>query len=175
MPKLFENAKQIGRKIGLNDDKGYGIAIFLALIIIASIVTTFFVSDVLSPGAEGYSTIYILDDNQRAIDYPEILVIGQNSTFNLWVGVENHNSKPMNYQVQVKITENLSNPPVVGEIVQTYETGVILEDRDWLNKATITKNEPGDYAIVFELYVYNSEGEGIEFSHNYCVLNIRVI
>ena len=44
----------------------------------------------LRPQAEPYNTIYLLDANKKAVDYPEVLVANQNSTFNVYVDVENH-------------------------------------------------------------------------------------
>jgi uncharacterized membrane protein len=173
MPKLFENAKRIGRKIGLDDDKGYGIAVFLALIVVVSVVAGFFINDALTAPPEGYNTLYILDADQKATNYPEILIAHQNSTFNLWIGVENHNPNPNSYQVQVKITKNLSAPPLVEDPVQVHETGELENGGKWLNMTIITQDEPGEYVVVFELHKYI--GGVLEFTDNYCVLNIRVI
>ena len=47
----LENVKSIGRKIGLNDEKGYAVAIFLALIIISAVVVGYFVF--FRPAASG--------------------------------------------------------------------------------------------------------------------------
>ncbi|MCL5949395.1 MAG: DUF1616 domain-containing protein, partial [Candidatus Bathyarchaeota archaeon] len=84
----LESAKRIGRKIGLNEEKGYAVAIFLALIIVSATVLGYYV--VLRPQAEPYNTIYLLDAQKKAIDYPEVLVANQNSTFNVYVDVVNH-------------------------------------------------------------------------------------
>jgi uncharacterized membrane protein len=170
MPKLSEFAKRIGRKIGLNDEKGYGIAVFLALIIVAAIVTGYFVSAAMNP-PKGYSTIYLLDSNDKAVEYPETLVVGQNST--VWLAVENHFPDPASFVVQVKIVENLSTYPQNVSAIQTYETGAIAPQDNWRNMVTLTQDTPGDYAVVFELYKFN--GEVAEFTHNYCVLNIEVV
>ena len=42
MQRLLERAKSIGRKIGLNDEKGYIVAIFLALIIVSALVAGYY-------------------------------------------------------------------------------------------------------------------------------------
>ena len=39
----LESVKRIGRKIGLNEDKGYAVAIFLALIIVSATVIGYYV------------------------------------------------------------------------------------------------------------------------------------
>ena len=84
----LESVKRIGSKIGLNEEKGYAVAIFLALIIVSATVIGYYV--VFRPQAEPYNTIYLLDANKKAVDYPEVLVANQNSTFNVYVNVENH-------------------------------------------------------------------------------------
>lgn len=170
MPKLFEFVKRIGRKIGLNDEEGYGIAVFLALLIVAVIVAGYFVSAAMNP-PKGYSTIYLLDSNDKAVEYPEALVVGQNST--VWLAVENHHPAAESFEVQMKITDKLSTYPQNVTAIQTYETGAIASQDSWRNMVTLTLNNPGDYAVVFELYKFN--GEVAEFTHNYCVLNIEVV
>ena len=39
----LESVKRIGRKIGLNEEKGYAVAIFLALIIVSATVIGYYV------------------------------------------------------------------------------------------------------------------------------------
>ena len=149
----LESVKKIGRKIGINDEKGYAVAIFLALIIVSSVVIGYYV--VVKPQPEGYNTIYLLDSQKKAIDYPEVLVANQNSTFNVFVNVENHMGGKDNqtYQVLVKITPNLSGFPVDTQPIKTYD--VSLRDGDsWQNSASITENQVGSYSVVFELWQY---------------------
>jgi uncharacterized membrane protein len=173
MPKLSEHAKQIGRKIGINDEKGYGIAVFLALIVVIIVIAGFFVSDYINGKPQGYNTIYLLDANHKAADYAGILIANQNSTFSVYVCVENHNSITESYQVQVKITQNLSSYPLtLIQPSQVFETGNIGSGEGWQNQSTITQNQPGEYAVVFELYRHSAGG--LEFASNYCVLNFEV-
>ena len=39
----LESAKRIGRKIGLDEEKGYAVAIFLALIIVTAVLQGYYV------------------------------------------------------------------------------------------------------------------------------------
>ena len=169
----LERVKNIGRKIGLNDEKGYAVAIFLALIIVSALVVGYYV--VFKPQPEGYNTIYLLDTQKKAVDYPVTLVANQNSTFNVWVNVENHMGGNGNqtYQVLVKITPNLSTFPVDTQPTQTYNVS-LANGKSWQSLATITQNQVGNCSVVFELWQYNQAGV-LEFTHNYCVLNIQVI
>ena len=167
----LESVKRIGRKIGLNEDKGYAVAIFLALIIVSATVIGYYV--VFRPQAEPYNTIYLLDAQKKAVDYPETLVVAnQNSTFNVYVNVVNHMGNTASYQVQVKITKNLSTFPVDAQASQVYEINGLENGKNWENMATITQNEVGSYSVVFELWL-NKAGT-LEFTHNSCVLNIQV-
>ena len=168
----LESVKKIGRKIGLNDEKGYAVAIFLALIIVSATVIGYYV--VLRPQPEGYNTICLLPSQKKAIDYPEVLVANQNSTFNVYVNVENHMGSTESYQVLVKITKNLSTFPVDTQASQVYDTGNVPNGGGWENMATITQNETGSYSVVFELWQHKPNGP-LEFTHNYCVLNIQVV
>jgi uncharacterized membrane protein len=168
----LENAKRLGRKLGLNEEKGFAVAIFLALLIVSVAGLSYFVW--FSPPAEPYNSIYLLDSNKKALDYPETLVANQNSTFNVYVDVENHLGKTASYQVQVKITKNLSTFPIDVPPSQLYEINGLENGKTGENVATITENEVGSNSVVFELWQQNLAGT-FEFTHNYCVLNIQVI
>jgi len=167
----LESVKRIGRKIGLNEDKGYAVAIFLALLIVSATVIGYYV--VLRPQAEPYNTIYLLDAQKKAADYPETLVANQNSTFNVYVNVVNHMGGSASYQVQVKITKNLAAFPVNATTSQVYQINSLDNGKSWENMATITQNEAGSYSVVFELWQYKNGV--LEFTDNYCVLKIQVI
>ncbi|MGE5533859.1 MAG: hypothetical protein ACM3UN_05865, partial [Bacillota bacterium] len=106
----LESAKRIGNKIGLNEEKGFAVAIFLALVIVSATVIGYY--EWFRPPAEPYSTIYLLDADQKADNYPEVLIANQNSTFNIYFYVENHFLKSTNFEVQIKITQSLGTFPV---------------------------------------------------------------
>jgi uncharacterized membrane protein len=168
----LESAKRLGKKLGLNEEKGFAVAIFLALLIVSVAVLSYFVW--FRPLAEPYNTIYLLDSNKKALDYPETLVVNQNSTFNVYVDVVNHLGYPASYQVQMKITKNLSTFPVDVPASQVFEINSLEGNGQTKeNTATITENTVGGYSVVFELWQQNLAGT-YEFTHNYCVLNIQV-
>jgi uncharacterized membrane protein len=168
----LESVKRIGNKIGLNEDKGYAVAIFLALIIVSATVVGYYV--VFRPQAEPYNTIYLLDAYKKTVDYPEVLVANQNSTFTVYVNVVNHMATSANYQVQVKIAKSLTTFPVDTQPSQTIEMDNVNNDGTPVEKtATITQNTPGSYSVIFELW-QNKEGI-VEFTQDYCVLPIQVI
>lgn len=170
----LESAEKIGRRIGLNDDNGYLVAILLALIIVSSIIAGYYL--VVGPQPEAYNTIYLLDANSEAVDYPEVLVVNQNSTFNVDFAVTNHmgNLENQTYQVQVKVTEHTSTFPLDSQPIEIYDF-TLKDDDSWSNYATIMQNEVGSHSVVFELWWFNQDSQTYEFTHNYCVLNIEVI
>lgn len=173
MPTLSERVTDIGRRIDLSDKKGYAIAIFLVLIIVSALVAVYYIE--FKPQPVGYNTIYLLDDQKKAVDYPVTLVASQNSTFNVWIGVENHmgGSGNQSYQVIVKTTQNLSGEPVDSQPIQTYDIS-LANAATWLAQSSITLNQVGNYSVVFELWQKNSVGT-YEFTHDFNVLNIEVL
>jgi len=167
----------IGRKIGIPDDKGYTTAVLIALVIVAATVAGFYVyftSVVAKPSP--YDTIFILNTQGQATDYPQTLVANQNNTFSVIVGVTCHQGKAENqsYQVKVKVTQNLPALfPVQTSPTQTVNLS--LKDGDTQQiPVTLTENTVGSYAVVFELYRLDGSGN-YAFTENYCVLPIQVI
>jgi uncharacterized membrane protein len=167
----------IGRKIGITDDNGTKLAVFLVLIIASATAIGYFAYAAATGGhSDGYSTMYILDNNKKAVDYNETLIANQNTTFTVGLYVENHmgGSVDQTYQVLVKITPNLSSLPVVAEPAQTYD--ISLKNGDvWQTQSAITENNVGSYFVVFELYRYTGAKYGYVFTNDYCVLNIQVV
>ncbi len=173
---LLERAKSIGEKIGLNDDKGYLVAIALALIIISSLLAGYYL--LYKPVPEGFSTIYLLDSQNKAENYPQTLVSNQNSTFTLPVTVVNNMGYTMKYEVLVKITDDLTSLPVNVLPIDTYNF-TLGNGKTYQKSVTVTENQAGTYSVVFELWQYNSASGTYQFTNNnvqnYCVLNIQVI
>jgi uncharacterized membrane protein len=154
----------------LGDNKGYVVAIAIALTVISTIIGVYYIWFRGTP--EGYSTISILDVDGKAANYPELLIIGQNNTFNVWVNVENHMGKSLFFEVKVRITQQV-NPdfPAPDEPEQVYE--LTLENGGkWNTTASTTISSAGSYMVVYELWAQNHVGT-MEFTENYCVLSVQ--
>jgi uncharacterized membrane protein len=173
----LERVKSIGKRIGLNDDKGFAVAIILALVIIAALLVGYYVF--FKPAPAGYSTIYLLDAHGKAVDYPQVLVANQNSTFTVPFTVVNNMGWTTQYEVLVKVTNDLNttvpvNVPPVANYTVTLGNG-----QTWHKTATLTENQPGNYWVVFELWQYNTDPNvmAYQFTSNadYCELPIQVI
>ncbi len=169
-----ETNRKLGKTPSLINNKGYTVAVAFALIVVFSLLVGYYLIAALSP-PEGYSTIYMLDYPQKkAIDYPELLVVNKNDTFNVWIIVENHMSERQSYEVLQKVIGDMIpsfpvNADVESNYTQTLESGESGE-----NLATVFINEPGSYSVIFELWIYDETGT-LEFSYNYCVLKVDVV
>lgn len=172
MQRRLGSVMRIGRKIDLNDDQGFILPVLLALIIVVVVVAGYaFIMFRASP--EEYNTIYLLDGQQKAVDYPETLIANQNSTFSVYVHVDNHMNSEQTYQVQTKIAQNLllTEDGVDTQPVDTYSFTIPAKGSDH-RLVTVTENNVGSYVVVFELWrFYNGN---YVFTHDYCVLNIKV-
>ena len=166
--------RKLGRSLKLNDNRGYTIAIVLMLIVVSSLLIGYYLISRLPP--EGYSTIYTLSYPQKtATDYPELLVINENNTFNVWVGVENHMGKRQSFEVLQKVIKGaIPAYPVDAEITASYEK-TMENGETWEMPAEVSINEPGSYSVIFELWIYDDAAGAFTFSYNYCVLNLEVV
>ncbi len=175
MQKRLGSVMRIGRKIGLNDEQGFGVPVLLALIVVIASVVGFYAYFIATAEPEPYNTMYLLDSNMQAVDYAHTLVRGQNSTFSVNVHVDNHMGQDQEYQVQTKIAKSLILTPngVEATPVDTYDF-VLPNGGGNQNTVTVTENTLGNHTVIFELWSKNSSGT-YSFTGNYCVLNIIVI
>jgi uncharacterized membrane protein len=163
----------LNERLKLSDDKGYIVSIGLVLILVSSLVIGYYLITRLPP--EGYTTIYLLDPQKKAIDYPELLVTDYNDTLNVWVKVENHMGEALQFDVRLKVINGtISALPVEIDPTNSY-TKTLEKDESWEIMAKTTLNSPGNYSVAYELWICSQDTEEFEFTHNYCVLNIEVV
>jgi uncharacterized membrane protein len=117
-------------------------------------------------------TIYLLDANRKATNLPESLVANVNSTFSVYVIVENHMEQTVNETVLVKVTSNM-NPtfPVNSNAIQTFN-GTLKNGATTENVATISLNQPGNYFVVYELWIQNQSE--LHYTGNFVALNVQI-
>jgi uncharacterized membrane protein len=157
----------------LNNNKGYAISLALALILVSSLLLGYYLLSRQPP--EGYTTIDLLDSQKKAMDYPELLVVNRNNTFNVWVEVENHMGKSEQCEVLLKATdEPLSQLPVEVNAVSNY-TKTLENNQLWETLVPVSINAPGNYSVIFELWIYNQNAGTFQFTYNYCVLKVEVV
>jgi uncharacterized membrane protein len=145
-------------------------AMLIALIIICSAVMTGVI--MYAPRSEGYNVLYLLDAQNQAVNYPQVLVINHNNTFNTQVFVVNNNPKPCNYQIQAKIVQDTFYFPIDAPAYETYEF-TLEPKQSWNSQVPISINEVGEFSIVFELF--REKGESYKFTNNYCVIHLEVV
>ena len=169
-----ETEKKMAKNLRLNN-KGYKIAVAVVLIFVFSLlISYYFYVHMLSP--EGYTAIYVLSyQEKKAADYPELVVINENNTFNLWVEVENHMGAQQSCEVLQKVVNGMvPSFPVEANPEKNY-TQMIDNGKTWEIPATVTISEPGSYSVIFELWIYDANVEAFKFSYNFCVLPIEVV
>jgi uncharacterized membrane protein len=167
--------QKLSRSFNIKDNKNaFTVAVAIALLLACVLLVTYFVA--LRPAPDRYMTIYLLDSNKKAVDYPENLVANVSSTFSVYVNVENHLGRTLNdTQVWVKVVTD-ANPsfPVNANVTQTLSTGAMQDGVSASKVATLSLNQPGDYLVAFELWVPNDDTGVLQFSGDYCVLNVQV-
>jgi len=166
---------ETNRKLGipsLINNKGHRIVVAFLLVFLSSLLIGYYFVASLPP--EGYLTIYTLDDQKKAIDYPELLVVNENNTFNVWVGVENHMATRQSCVVLQKvISDMIPSFPVDADVENSYAQ-TVESGEPWETLATVAINDLGSYWVIFELWIYN-EADELEFTHNYDVLKVDVV
>jgi uncharacterized membrane protein len=169
----LEALKKLVRNLKLDNNNGYAVSVLIALIFVSSVLVGYYV--MLRPPQKGFMTIYLLDSQKKALDYPELLVINQNNTFNVWVEVENHMEKNEYSEVLLKVTnDTVPIFPFKADANTTYMR-TLENGETWETLSTVTLNKPGNFSVIFELWMYDEEVGELRFSGNVCVLNVEVV
>ena len=169
----LKTIRKLGNILKMENDNGYAVSVLIALILVSILVASYYV--LLRPPQKGYMTIYLLDSQKKALNYPELLVINQNNTFKVWVEVENHMGKSQYSEVLLKVTnDTVPIFPFKADANATY-VRTLENGETWETLSTIAINEPGNYSVIFELWVYDEKVGELQFSGNVCVLNIEVV
>ncbi len=162
--------KKIGDALNTGDDQGVMIAVAVSLIIVIGVVAGYYVYHVIYEKPEGYSEIYALDAQGKAENYTLNLTVNQDATFNVYV--VNHEGESAAFQVQEKITnEPVSILPVNAEPVKVYSK-TLANGETWPIQAHVYLQNPGSYAVFFELWLDNSGS--LEFTGNAVKLPVDV-
>lgn len=173
MSAISGKIKKLSRNLNLKSSKNaYAVSVAIALLIASILLGVYYVF--LRPVQAGYFTIYLLDSQKKAVDYPEVLVSGVNNTFSVYVDVENHNGTDVTLQVQVKVTTDM-NPTYPVPVKPTTDpvNSTVANEGKWEYVATVSLNQPGDYMVIFELWTVT--GGAPQFSGEFTQLNIHVV
>jgi uncharacterized membrane protein len=141
-----KNSKSVSDR---DEEKMVTITILIAVAILAGLLIYL----VLTPPQQELSTtIYVLDSEKQTENYPKIVVLGENNTFPLWVGVENHNGTTVTFSVQIKIDNGKGDvDPSPVDAVKTFEK-TLVDGELWEFQVTIIIDQVGSHRIIFELW-----------------------
>ena len=155
MEKKIKKTPQESNASSKNDEKTIMVTIVVALVILgALLVNLVFLTPIEK---EPLSAIYYLDSEKTLENIPKTVVLGENSTFTMWVGVENQNDTKIDYSVQLKIDDGKSlETPNPSEVVE-FVNGTLLDGDLWEFQIEMFLDKPGTNRVIFELHFDNEK------------------
>ena len=144
-----KSAKSIPDK---DEEKTITITVLIAIAILIGLLIYMVLTP---PQQEPSTTIYLLDSQKQTGNFPKTVVLGENNTFLLWVGVENHNGSTITFSVQIKMDDGKGdvNPSPV-EPVESYEK-TLSDGEPWEFQVTINIDQVGSHRIIVELWSFD--------------------
>ena len=166
---IYRVAKLIS---GMDEEKTIIVTILVALVIIGGLLVylVFFVPVETEP----FAAIYLLDSEKQAENYPKTVVLGENNTFSLWVGVENQN-KTQVFSMQVKVDNGTA--PVGSnetEVIQSFNR-TLLDGEIWEFTVTISIDQSGHNRILFELWFLDETKDEFVYTGSYVNLSVEAL
>lgn len=155
-----------------SEEKTVIVAVMAAIIVLAGLL----VHASLSPTPqEPFVSVYLLDSEKMAEKYPQLLVLGENNTFMLWVGVENFMNRIEYASVLVKMDNGsgLVDPSPV-ESVKRFEK-VLLNKETWEFPLVLTMNQSGEHRMILELWLFNELENVFSYTGSWCTTRFDVI
>ena len=136
-----------------SEEKTVILTILVALVIMVAILVymVFFTPAQKEP----FTSIYLLDSEKQLENIPETVVLGENSTFSLWVGVENRNDTTIEYSVQVSLDEgNSAEESSSAKLVGCFNRTLVNGEK-WEFPVTISIDQQGSNTVIFELWFFD--------------------
>ena len=162
-----EGAKLV---LDVDEEKTIILTILVALVILGALLVNLVLN---TAPEEKFVAIYLLDSEKQAENFPKTVVLGENSTFSLWVGVENQNDTTKVFSVQVKVDDGKSPvDPSPAEPTQSFEK-TLVNTEIWEFPVTINIDQLGSHRLIFELWSFN--GTALEYSGNWVSLSFEAI
>jgi len=155
-----------------DEEKAITVAVLSAIIILAGLLV--YVS--LTPARQKpFVSLYVLDSEKKAENYPQLLVLGENNTFLLWVGVGNFMGRIEYSSVLVKMDDGTGqvNPSPIDPVYRFEK--VLLNKETWEFPITISINQTGTHRIIFELWLFNELENVFSYSKKWCSIRLDVI
>ena len=137
-----------------SEEKVIIVTILVAILIMGTILVALMVLEPIE--SEPFTAMYILDSDKRAEDYPKRVVLGENSTFTLWVGVENHNGTTLDYSVQYRLDDGTTTGgDSTARLVEVFNR-TMADEETWEFPVTVVLDQLGSNTIVFQLHFFNA-------------------
>jgi uncharacterized membrane protein len=136
-----------------SEEKTIILTILVALVIMVAILVymVFF----MPAQKEPFTSIYLLDSEKQLENIPKTVVLGENSTFSLWIGVENRNDTTIEYSVQVSLDEgNSAEESGSAELIGCFNR-TLANGEKWEFPVTISIDQLGSHTAIFELLFFN--------------------
>lgn len=151
--KIKRTGKETESGSGINEEKVIVATVLVAIVIMVGVLGYTMLTEPITP--EQFSAMYVLDSEKQANNYPRTIILGTNSSFSLWVGVENQKDKTVEYSVQVKLDDGTSTEePSSVEPMQVFNR-TLVDGEKWEFEVLVNINQPGNNRIIFELYFFN--------------------
>ena len=158
-----------------NEEKIIIVTILIALIVFAALLVKLTVFTPIE--TEPFSGIYYLDSEKQTTNLPKTVILGENSTFSLWLGVENQNGTktPIDYIVKLKIDNGKEQiNPRLADPLETFENTLNNGDT-WEFQVTINIEKAGTNRIIFELWYMNATSGMDQYTGNWVNLSVDAI
>ena len=165
-----EGTKSVSHR---SEEKTIIVTILLALVILVALLLRLIVFTPLE--TEPFSAIYYLDSEKQTTNLPETVVLGDNSTFKLWVGVINQNYTTIDYQVWIKMDDGkgqLNHSST--EHIQSFEEKDLPHGETWEFEVWINIEQLGLNRIIFELRFSNGTVKD-QYSGKWVSLSVEAI
>jgi uncharacterized membrane protein len=152
------------------EEKTIILTILVALVILGALLVNLALN---TPSEEKFVTIYLLDSEKQAENYPKTVVLGENSTFSLWVGVENQNDTTRDYSVLVKVDDGTAPvDPSPAEPIQSFEK-TLVDKEIWEFQVTITIDQLGSNRLIFELWFFDETKGYTDYTGRWVCLSLE--
>jgi uncharacterized membrane protein len=154
-----------------NEEKTIIATVVISIIIIIALLVQLTVYTPIA--SEPFSAIYYLDSEKMTENIPKTVVLGENSTFPLWIGVENQNGTVLGYSVQVKLDDGKGavNPSLAK--ATEFFNKTLKNGEKWEFQATINIEQPGSNRVIFELWFLNMTRNGWDYTGNWVSLSVE--
>lgn len=160
--KIRRTGKDTKSGSGISEHKTIIATILVGIVIMSGVLVYTMVTKPTT--AEQFSAMYVLDSEKQANNYPQTVVLDTNSTFTLWVGVENQKDQTLDYSVQVKLDDGTTTEePSQAEPTQVFNR-TLVDGETWEFQVTINIDQPGNNRVIFELQLFNETENSWEYA-----------